>query len=130
MLPHAKHDVLVLSDSDIGVPTGYLRSVVDALSRPGIGAVTCCYTGRASARFWSKMSAMGIDYQFLPAVLYGVAIGLATPCFGSTIALRKSVLAEIGGFAAFGERLAGAYEIGRWICPRGFRIAKAPFVFA
>ena len=128
MLPHAKHDVLVLSDSDIGVPTGYLRSVVDALSRPGIGAVTCCYTGRASARFWSKMAAMGIDYQFLPAVLYGVGMGLATPCFGSTIAVRKSVLAEIGGFAAFGERLADDYEIGRAIRARGYGIAMPPFV--
>jgi ceramide glucosyltransferase len=74
------------------------------------------------------MSAMGIDYQFLPAVLYGVGIGLAAPCFGSTIAVRKSVLAEIGGFAAFGERLADDYEIGRAIRARGYRIALPPFV--
>jgi ceramide glucosyltransferase len=128
MLPHAKHDVLVLSDSDIGVPAHYLRCIVGALAQPGVGAVTCCYTGRASARFWSRMSAMGIDYHFLPAVLYGVGIGLATPCFGSTIAVRKSVLAEIGGFAAFGERLADDYEIGRAIRARGYRIALPPLV--
>jgi ceramide glucosyltransferase len=71
---------------------------------------------------------MGIDYQFLPSVLYGVGIGLAAPCFGSTIAVRKSVLAEIGGFAAFGERLADDYEIGRAIRARGYRIAMPPFV--
>jgi ceramide glucosyltransferase len=128
MLPYAKHDFLVLSDSDIGVPARYLRNIVGALARPGVGAVTCCYTGRASARFWSKMSAMGIDYHCLPAVLYGVGIGLATPCFGSTIAVQKSVLAEIGGFAAFGERLADDYEIGRAIRDRGYRIALPPFV--
>jgi ceramide glucosyltransferase len=128
MLPHAKHDVLVLSDSDIGVTPGYLRKIVATLAKPGIGAVTCCYTGRASARFWSKMSAMGIDYQFLPAVLYGMGIGLATPCFGSTIAVRKSVLSEIGEFVAFGERLADDYEIGRAIRARGYRIAMPPFV--
>jgi ceramide glucosyltransferase len=128
MFPHAKHDVLILSDSDIGVSAGYLRNVVATLGQPGIGAVTCCYTGRASDRFWSKMAAMGTDYQFLPAVLYGVGIGLATPCFGSTIAVRKSVLAEIGGFAAFGERLADDYEIGRAIRARGYRIALPPLV--
>jgi len=128
MLPHAKHDILVLSDSDIGVPVRYLRNVVATLAEPGIGAVTCCYTGRASARFWSKMSAMGIDYQFLPSVLYGVGIGLAAPCFGSTIAVRKPVLAEVGGFAAFGEHLADDYEIGRAIRARGYRIAMPPFV--
>jgi ceramide glucosyltransferase len=128
MLPHAKHDVLILSDSDIRVRVRYLRNIVDALGQPGIGAVTCCYTGRASARFWSRMSAMGTDYHFLPAVLYGVGIGLATPCFGSTIGLRKSILAEIGGFAAFGERLADDYEIGRAIRARGYRIALPPLV--
>jgi ceramide glucosyltransferase len=74
------------------------------------------------------MSAMGIDYHFLPAVLYGVGIGLATPCFGSTIAVRKSVLAEIGGFVAFGERLADDYEIGRAIRARGYQIALPPLV--
>lgn len=128
MFPHAKHDILVHSDSDIGVPARYLRNIVGALDQPGIGAVTCCYTGRASPRFWSRMSAMGIDYQFLPAVVYGVGIGLATPCFGSTIGLRKSLLTEIGGFAAFGERLADDYEIGRAIRARGYRIALPPFV--
>ncbi|HYK79062.1 MAG TPA: bacteriohopanetetrol glucosamine biosynthesis glycosyltransferase HpnI [Micropepsaceae bacterium] len=128
MFPHAKHDILVLSDSDIGVPARYLRNIVAMLKEPGVGAVTCCYTGRASGRFWPQIAAMGIDYQFLPAVLYGVGIGLATPCFGSTIAVRKSVLAEIGGFAAFGERLADDYEIGRAIRARGYQIAMPPFV--
>ncbi len=128
MLPRAKHDVLVVSDSDIGVPAHYLRAIMATLTQPGVGAVTCCYTGRASDRFWSKMAAMGIDYQFLPAVLYGVGMGLATPCFGSTIAMRKSVLMEIGGFAAFGERLADDYEIGRAVRERGYRIAMPPFV--
>src|SRR5258706_10075896 len=128
MFPHAEHEVLVLSDSDIGVTPHYLRNIVGALGQPEIGAVTCCYTGRTTSGFWSKMSAMGIDYQFLPSVLYGVGIGLAAPCFGSTIAVRKSVLAEIGGFAAFGERLADDYEIGRAIRARGHRIAMPPMV--
>ena len=117
-----------LATATSAFPAHYLRSIVGALAQPGVGAVTCCYTGRASARFWSRMSAMGIDYHFLPAVLYGVGIGLATPCFGSTIAVRKSVLAEIGGFAAFGERLADDYEIGRAIRARGYRIALPSFV--
>ena len=85
------------------------------------------YRGRI-ASFLVQMSAMGIDYHFLPLCWYGVGIGLATPCFGSTIAVRKSVLAEIGGFAAFGERLADDYEIGRAIRARGYQIAMPPFV--
>jgi ceramide glucosyltransferase len=42
--------------------------------------------------------------------------------------MRKSVLAEIGNFAAFGERLADDYEIGQAIRARNYRIAMPPFV--
>jgi len=38
MTEHAKHGVLVLSDSDIAVPPDYLKRVVGALLQPGIGA--------------------------------------------------------------------------------------------
>ena len=45
MAEHAKHGVLVLSDSDIAVPRDYLSRVVGTLMQPGVGAVTCPYTG-------------------------------------------------------------------------------------
>jgi len=128
MLPSVKHETLVLSDSDIRVPADYLRKIAAALERPGISAVTCCYSSTASDNFWSKMAAMGIDYQFFPSVVFGVSIGLAKPCFGSTIALKKSVLTEVGGFDAFGNKLADDYEIGRAIRARGYHVALAPLI--
>jgi ceramide glucosyltransferase len=122
MLPLARHGVLVLSDSDIGVPSDYLRRVIDALEQPGVGAVTCLYTGWAAAGFGSRLCAMGIDYQFLPNALTGMALGLAEPCFGSTIALRRAVLDEIGGFEAFAGFLADDFEIGRAVRAKGYHI--------
>jgi ceramide glucosyltransferase len=123
MLPHARHEILVLSDSDIGVAPDYLRAVVGSLEQPGVGAVTCCYVGRARDNVWSRMAAMGIDYQFLPGVILGLALGLARPCFGSTIALSKRILREIGGFEAFAEELADDYEIGRAVRSYGYDVA-------
>ena len=126
MMPRAKHDIFVLSDSDIGVGRDYLRSVIATLQEPNVGAVSCCYIGKSLDNIWSKLSAMGIDYQFLPGVLFGVAMGLAAPCFGSTIAIRKSTLAEIGGFEAFRDVLADDYEIGRAVRARAHRVVFAP----
>src|SRR4051812_9240540 len=37
MLPHARHDLLVIADSDIHAPPGYLASVAASLMRPGVG---------------------------------------------------------------------------------------------
>src|SRR6201986_3560113 len=49
MLPAARHDTLVLSDSDIAVGSGWLSQVTQALARPGVGIVTWLYPGEPAA---------------------------------------------------------------------------------
>jgi ceramide glucosyltransferase len=53
----------------------------------------------------------------------GTSLGLAAPCFGSTIALRRQTLDEVGGFAAFADQLADDYEMGRAVRARGYTMA-------
>ena len=126
MAEHAKHGVLVLSDSDIAVPRDYLRRVVGALLQPGVGAVTCPYTGRPGASAWSTLAAMGTSYDFLPNMMFGSWWGVADACLGSTIALRSVTLAQIGGFDAFANYLADDYEIGRSVRHRGLKVNVLP----
>lgn len=129
MLPAATHDLLVISDSDIAVPPNYLSAVAAAAQIQETGVVTCCYTGRpAMAGLWPRLSAMGINQHFLPDVLFALAHGFASPCFGSTIALKRTVLDEIGGLQAFADRLADDYEIGRAVRSRGLRLAVPPLI--
>jgi ceramide glucosyltransferase len=130
MMEKAKHGVLVLSDSDIAVPRDYLRRVAGALVQPGIGAVTCPYTGRAGGSAWSTLAAMGTSYEFLPNVIFGTWWGIADACLGSTIALTRKTLDTIGGFEAFANFLADDYEIGRAIRHRGLRVRVLPLAVA
>ncbi len=126
MLPLAKHDTLVLSDSDIAVGRGWLSQVTAALARPGVGIVTCLYTGEPAKdghKLWSSLAAMSTSYTFLPNAVLGTTLGLAAPCFGSTIALRRQTLDEVGGFAAFADQLADDYEIGRAVRAKGYTLA-------
>lgn len=127
---HARHQVLVLSDSDIAVGPDYLRRVVAALNEPGVGVATCPYYGVPRAGFWSQLAAMGVSYQFLPSVAVGVTLGLARPCMGSTIALRGETLRAIGGFAAFSDVLADDYAIGAAVRATGARSVVAPVLVA
>jgi len=128
MVGEARHDLLVLSDSDMAVPPTYLAVVAAALARPGVGAVTCLYRGRGDAGPWSRLAAAGISYQFLPAVLVGLRFGLAKPCMGSTIALRRGMLARIGGFERFADVLADDYAIGAAVRAEGLAVAVPPLV--
>ncbi len=66
---------------------------------------------------------MGTSYDFLPNVVMGTSLGLADPCMGSTIALTRAMLDEIGGFMAFADYLADDYEIGRAVRARGHVLA-------
>jgi ceramide glucosyltransferase len=127
---HARHDVLVLADSDISVRQDYLRQVTSALAQPGVGVVTCAYFGVAKTGFWSQLTAMGVSYQFLPSVAVGVSFGLAHPCMGSTIALRRETLNRIGGFEAFADVLADDYAIGQAVRAAGGRSSVAAMLVA
>ena len=128
MAAQARHDVLILSDADIVVEADYLRRVTTALAKPGTGAVSCLYVGLDDGRLWSRLSAMAIDYQFLPSAVLGKVLKLASPCFGSTIAISTEVLGRIGGFQAFADHLADDYEIGRSVRGLGLRVDIPPMV--
>lgn len=130
MAGQARHDVLVVSDSDIVVAPDYLQKVVANLETPGVGLVTCLYRGKAAAGFWSRLSVAAIDYQFLPNVLAGLKLCLAAPCFGSTIALRKATLESIGGFEAVADQLADDYVLGALVRRAGLNVVIPGYVVA
>jgi ceramide glucosyltransferase len=130
MAPYIAHDIVLVADSDIRVETDHLQKVLGALEQPGIGLVTCLYRGQSVGNVWSGLGCMAIDFHFLPSVLIGLALGLARPCFGSTIALERDTLLKIGGFAAFADRLADDYAIGAAVRRLGYGIAIPPFLVA
>lgn len=128
MATRARHDLIVLSDSDIRVDQTYLRQLVAALAEPGVGLVTCLYRGSSDAGLWSRLAAMAINHHFLPNVLVGLELGLARPCFGSTIALKAATLDRIGGFGPFANQLADDYAIGKAVRDLGLRVAVPPLL--
>ena len=123
MVQHAGHEVIVLADSDMSVEPDYLGRIVSALAEPGVGAVTCLYRGIALPNLWSRLAAQWIDHHFLPNVLVGMALGMARPCFGSTIGLRRDTLERIGGFLAIKDRLADDYAIGEAVRGLGLSVS-------
>jgi ceramide glucosyltransferase len=128
MMQVAKYDYLVLTDSDITVPRDYLATIAAAAARPGVGVVSCLYAGKGPGNSWSRLSAMGISYHFLPNAALGIALGVERPCFGSTIALSRRTLESIGGFDAFTGHFVDDYEIGRAARAAGFTIAYPALV--
>ncbi len=130
MAPEIRHPLIILADSDVVVGPDYLRTLATALAEPGVGAVTCLYLGLEIGGFWSRLAAMAVHDHFLPGVTVGLALGLARPCFGQTIALSRDTLAQIGGFEAVANRLADDYALGEAVRRAGFKVVVSRMLVA
>jgi ceramide glucosyltransferase len=127
MLSLARYDTLVVCDSDIEVGPDYLADVVAGLASPDVGVVTSLYHGIAAGGLWTRFSALSINTHLLPQVLFALRFSAARPCFGATIALRRSTLKRIGGFEAFANVLADDYAIGEAVRACGYKVAISAF---
>ena len=128
MLPAARHDILVLADSDMRVGRDYLAAVVAPLLDPGTGLVTCLYLGVPTGGFWSKLGALHINFGFLPSAVTAEALGLGHGCFGATIALRRETLARIGGFARLRDELADDHRLGDLVRGQGLGVVLSRYL--
>ena len=123
MLPAARHELLLINDSDIRVPSDYLRKAIAPLRDASVGMATCLYRGAAAPTLGSHLEALGIGTDFVPGVLSarflekGLRFGL-----GSTLAFRRRDLEAIGGFEPLLDYLADDYELGRRIAATGKKV--------
>jgi ceramide glucosyltransferase len=115
----AKHEVIVLADSDIAVARDYLEAVTAPLADPRVGIVTCLYHANSVGGFWTRVGAQFINEWFAPSVRIAHAGGSRSFGFGATLALRASVLADIGGFDALKDCLADDYWLAEHTRQRG-----------
>ncbi|CAB3769245.1 bacteriohopanetetrol glucosamine biosynthesis glycosyltransferase HpnI [Paraburkholderia solisilvae] len=103
---HARYDLLVIADSDIAVAPDYLQQVCAPLADTQTGVVTCLYRATGIKGLWSRVGAMFVNEWFLPSVLVAHAAGSRQFGFGATLALRREVFEQIGGFEPLKNCLA------------------------
>jgi ceramide glucosyltransferase len=128
MMSHARHDVLVLSDSDIRVRADYLRTLVAPLVDPEVGLSTCLYRGVGHFGLPSVIESLFINTDFVPMVLTANWVQEFRYAFGASIAFRRAALDRIGGFAPLADYLADDYQLGNRIAAAGYRLVLLPYI--
>lgn len=121
-LPNASHEILVISDSDIYVPVNYLRTVIAPFVNEKVGVVTCLYRAIGSTSLAALLETIGITGEFVLGVLVARKLEGVKFALGSTIATRKKVLSEIGGFAAIADYLSDDFLIGNLAASKGYEV--------
>jgi ceramide glucosyltransferase len=121
MMALARHDYLVISDSDVKVDRDYLARLIPPLLDAGVGIVTCGYRGVPRRGIWSLLGSMYINEWFMPSVRVAALMGYRSFAFGATIGIRRETLAKIGGFSSVANQLADDYWLGELTRQQGLR---------
>lgn len=121
--PHAKHDLIVIADSDISVEPAYLRRIAACFLDDGVGVVTALYgASPAVPGAAARLAALHVNDQFSPSVLVAQRLGPIDYCFGATMAVRRDVLQQIGGLETIGAYLADDYMLGKLAAESGYAV--------
>ena len=128
MLACARHDVLVIADSDALVDPDYLATVTAPLHDESTGLVTCLYHSLPAETPWSRLGAMYVNEWYIPSVLLARLFGNREFASGQTLCLRRETLAAIGGLKSIAHHLADDYKLGAAVRSIGKEIVLSSYV--
>ncbi len=123
----ARGDILVVSDQDMRVDRHYLRSVAVGFDDPAAGVVTCPYRSTRAPSLGAVFEALAVT-DFVASVLVARSLEGMSFALGATMAVRRSCLDAIGGFAALQPYLADDYELGNRALRSGAKVVLSPYV--
>ena len=125
--PHARHDVFVLSDSDVALRPDYLKTIVRPLEDAGVGYVCTLYRGIRAENTPERLELLSL-HDFTVQLAFAETTGASDFCLGSSLAFRRETLEAIGGFAPLGGYLVEDFEMGRRIQALGLRPVLVPYL--
>lgn len=119
-----KHDILVISDSDIRVTSDFLTRAVLPFGQSEVGLVSCFYRAVAAKGLGGVLETLSINTHFLPQAATAAAFGMRF-AMGAAILVRRSVFEDIGGFARLSDHIADDFILGRLVQESGSRVEHA-----
>src|SRR5438128_7371321 len=127
MVNEARHEVLVINDSDVRVEPNYLRTVVAPLRDPKVRGVTCLYVSTQDKTFTQHLQSVGMISDFYPGILVARQLDGIKFALGQTIVTTRSHLAGFGGYEAIENRPADDLLVGRLIAEQGYEVELLPY---
>jgi ceramide glucosyltransferase len=127
-LPLARHDVLVISDSDIRLRGDYLGAIVPPLADAGTGCACTFYRAVGAESWWERLEQLTVNADLVPHFVFASVTGAARFVLGASTALTRSTLQAIGGLEALGDYLVEDFEMGKRVLASGRRIVHVPYL--
>lgn len=120
--PKAKHDIIIVCDSDIQVQPDYLKRVTTHFNEELVGLVTSLYRTSEIDGVAAALESSGFTVDMIPNVLVALKLEGLSFALGASMAVRRQALHDIGGFEALADYLADDYQLGNKIHCAGWQI--------
>ena len=108
----ARHDLLVVSDSNVRVHPAYLSEIAALLEDQGVGLVTHPISGVGEASVGSLMDHLHLAGSITPGIVGAQRLAGRDLVVGKSMALRRADLQALGGFEAVKDVLAEDWVLG------------------
>jgi ceramide glucosyltransferase len=128
MLAAATNDLLVMSDSDVRVTPTLLQTVAAEFQDEHLGLATCPYRAVPGPSLWSRLEATGMNTDFWGSALVARMLEGMRFAVGPTIAARRSILKNIGGFQRLKDYLAEDFVMGKFAADAGHGVILSSYV--
>lgn len=122
LVREAQHDLLVMSDSDVRVKPCLLAHLAQEFQQERVGLITCPYIAVPGQSLWSRLEAIGMNTELLGGVLVARMMEGMRFALGCTLAVRRNVLEDMGGFSYLQDFLAEDFVIGHRAAELGHRV--------
>ncbi len=122
----AKHNIILIADSDLRVDRNCIAAMVAPLVEPTVGAVASVYKGLPIGGAISNFGALYINDWFAPSVLVDVELRGIDFVFAMS-AVRRQALDAIGGFEFLAQFFADDFALGRLITRKGWNVVLSPY---
>jgi ceramide glucosyltransferase len=125
---HASGEILIVTDADTQVEPNFINAIIAPFEDESVGAVTCLYKGVRARGLADALEGLHMTCVFAPGVACARSLGGVDFGLGAAIAIRASVLREIGGFEPIADYLADDFQLGRRPARLGYRVELSKYV--
>lgn len=130
MLPHARYDLILISDSNVRAPRHYVRELAEIkASDANIGLVTNLFAGEGGGSLGSELESVQLTGFVAAGAALPTTVGDAA-VIGKSMLMSRADLDAVGGFDSVMDILAEDYVLGKMLERAGKRVVVAPTVLS
>ncbi|HKQ69300.1 MAG TPA: glycosyltransferase, partial [Polyangiaceae bacterium] len=114
--------IVVISDSNVRVASGYLEPLVAELARPGVAMVSSVVVGTGEQTLGAALENLQLGALVAPGVVAAEFWTGRAITVGKSMAMWRSRLRRVGGFETVGGVLSEDHMLGRAFAAAGYEV--------